>query len=602
MTDEQRTDVSDEVMPTAIIRPAGAAWRMFRTHPSRLWLLTVLCLLVTILFFYLAVRSQGTRITVHFAQGHGIKPGDLLRHRGIEVGEVVAVNLSDDLGGVAISLELDRAASRLAREGSRFWIERPRLSLARVSGLETLVGAKYLGVLPGPPDTPPRFTFDGAESPLTLLDPNVVEIEVRFRRGHGLAVGSPLKHRGIDVGEVTAVELRDDLAAVTVRVRLVETAQRLARAGSQFWVERPDVSLTGVRSLETLVGGHYLAVEPGPLDAPSLALFDGLEDPPSILEQSEGGLEIVLASARRLGVEAGAPISFRGLSVGHVISVALSPDATKVEARAYIRPGYKQLVRDNSKFWSTSGIDLNIGLSGVKLNADTLKTIAAGGVAFATPNAPGERVRAGHAFTLAKKADDDWLEYDPRLPVGAPLLPDDAVLPHPLRVTLRWRQTTLRIPRNRDRDAWALLLDNGELVAPSELLSASVKAIPDSTRIEFEGGEHPFGRDSVSYHGRLAFFPVGTSAAEPSKIWPLDKIRVADKPEDCLIVPGPQEPHLYLQAARITQVESSWQVDPSFTIKPESQGASVVAAADGCLLGLIVFKKGQARIALMTDR
>ena len=376
---------------------------MFQSQPSRLWLLTALCLLVTVVLIFFAVRSRGIHITVHFRQGHGIKPGDLLRHRGIEVGEVVAVNLSDDLGGVDVSLELERAASQLAQEGSRFWIERPRVSLARVSGLETLMGAKYLGVLPGPPNGPPRFTFDGEESPLTMFDSKVVEIEVRFRRGHGLVVSSPLKHRGIVVGEVTAVELKDDLAGVTVRVRLVKTAQRLARAGSQFWVERPDVSLTGVRSLETLVGGHYLAVEPGPLDAPSLILFDGLEDPPSILEQTEGGLEIVLASPRRLGVEAGAPISFRGLPVGHVISVALTPDATEVAARAYIKPGYKQLVRDNSKFWSTSGIDFNIGLTGVTLNADTLKTIAAGGVAFATPDETRKACQGGAGIRVGQK-------------------------------------------------------------------------------------------------------------------------------------------------------------------------------------------------------
>ena len=38
---------------------------------------------------------------------------------------------------------------RLACEGSRFWIVRPQVSLSRVAGLETVVGARYIGALPG---------------------------------------------------------------------------------------------------------------------------------------------------------------------------------------------------------------------------------------------------------------------------------------------------------------------------------------------------------------------------------------------------------------------------------------------------------------------
>ena len=596
MSDEQQSQASANTPPTAVVRPANTAIRLLQEPPSRLWALAALCLLFTILLVFLASRGRGTNITVHFQQGHGIKPGDLLRHRGIEVGEVVAVKLSGDLGGVDVSLELEPAATTLAREGSQFWIERPRFSLARVSGLETVMGAKYLGVLPGPQDAAPRFVFEGDETPLTMLDSNVVEIEIRFRRGYGLAVGGPLKHRGIVVGEVTAVDLKDDLSGVTVRVRLVETAQRLARAGSQFWVERPDVSLTGVRGLETLVGGHYLAVEPGPVDAPPLAVFDGFEDVPSISEQAAGGLEIVLGSPRRRGVEAGAPVSFRGLQVGHVIAVSLSPDATKVEARAYIKPGYKQLVRDNSKFWSTSGIDFNIGLTGVKLNADTLKTIAAGGVAFATPDEPGRLVKSGHAFTLSKAADSKWLAYSPRLAVGATLLPDGSALPHPLRVTLHWQEKRLGITRNREQDVLALLLDNGDLVAPRDLLSASKNALADSVRLEFEGGEHRIVPDTVENHGGLAFFPVGTGAADQSKIWPAHKIRLATGPEDGLIVSGTQDSHLPLPAERISTAEQSWQIDPSFTVNPKWHGASVVAIQDGSLLGLVLLEKGQARV------
>ena len=135
-----------EEFPAATISDRSPASQTLRSNASRLWILTAVCLIIAIVLFASANRRRGTEITVRFDQGHGIKAGDMLRHRGIEVGEVAVVKLDPDLGKINVQILLEPAAAGLAREGSRFWIERPRLSLARVSGLETVVGAKYLGV------------------------------------------------------------------------------------------------------------------------------------------------------------------------------------------------------------------------------------------------------------------------------------------------------------------------------------------------------------------------------------------------------------------------------------------------------------------------
>ena len=70
-----------------------------------------------------------------------------------------------------------------------------------------------------------------------------VHIEIHFPDGHGLRVEDTLRYRGIDVGTVEAVELKDDLAGVDVKVVLKPFAEPLARQGSQFWIVRPELSL-----------------------------------------------------------------------------------------------------------------------------------------------------------------------------------------------------------------------------------------------------------------------------------------------------------------------------------------------------------------------
>ena len=240
------------------------------------------------------------------------------------------------------------------------------------------MGAKYVGVLPGPPDGKPKFEFEGMETPPLLHDSESVEITVQFQNGYGLAAGDVVKHRGIVVGEVTSVEPDPKFQSIEVRVRLIGRATGFAHAGSQFWIERPRVSIAEVRGLETLVGGRYLAVLPGPPDTKPQHSFVGLESAPQG-ELPAGGLEILLQGSIKHGLEPGTPVLYRGQRVGRILSVGLAHDAASVDARAYIQPDYRNLIRDNTQFWSNSGLQLRLGLSGLELNTETLSSLAIGG-------------------------------------------------------------------------------------------------------------------------------------------------------------------------------------------------------------------------------
>ena len=56
------------------------------------------------------------------------------------------------------------------REGSRFWIERPDISIGQIRGLGTLVGGRFVGVVPGPPDAAPaRATAPAAAQYVKLF-------------------------------------------------------------------------------------------------------------------------------------------------------------------------------------------------------------------------------------------------------------------------------------------------------------------------------------------------------------------------------------------------------------------------------------------------
>jgi len=242
-------------------------------------------------------------------------------------------------------------------------------------------------------------------------------VEVHFAEGHGLEPDDPVRYRGIDVGQVREVVLSDKLDGVLVRIQLTNAAAALAREGSRFWIERADISFGQVRGLDTLVGGRFIGVVPGSADAPPCQVFYGLEGASAPLNNLADGLEVVLESTHRFGLQAGSAVSYRGVTVGHILSVELADDASTVKARAFVEPQYRKLIYENTRFWSNSGIGVRFGLSGIELDAETLSTIAAGGVSLATPEEPGSLAEAGHRFELYESPRDEWIQWQPRLPL-----------------------------------------------------------------------------------------------------------------------------------------------------------------------------------------
>src|SRR5437868_15497041 len=66
------------------------------------------------------------------------------------------------------------------------------------------------------------------------------EITIAFSDGGGLRVGqTPVRYRGVQVGEVTGVRLSKDVRKSLVRGRLIKAADGIERIVSRFWLERP---------------------------------------------------------------------------------------------------------------------------------------------------------------------------------------------------------------------------------------------------------------------------------------------------------------------------------------------------------------------------
>ncbi len=240
------------------------------------------------------------------------------------------------------------------------------------------------------------------------------KITVSFRDGSGLRTGqTPIKYRGVQIGEVEAVELTPDHQFVLVKARLQRSAASIAKQGAVFWIVRPEVGIGNITGLDTVITGPEIDVLPG--NGKPQSEFVGLENAPVALE--EKGLKVTIISNRLGSLRPGSPVYYRGVEVGTIQQSDLSSNAITVGIQVLIKQRYAKLVRNGSKFWNVSGLDVSLGLfRGVEVNMESLRSLASGGIAFATPEDPKDTpAKEGTTFTLYNKPEKEWLEWAPKI-------------------------------------------------------------------------------------------------------------------------------------------------------------------------------------------
>ncbi len=230
---------------------------------------------------------------------------------------------------------------------------------------------------------------------------------VGFETADGIAAGkTDVRCRSVKVGFVKTVKLSDDLQTVVVTLELEPDSESLLRNGTQFWVVRPRVSTTDISGLGTLLTGAYIELDPGPVGAGVCNDFKGLETPPAT-NRNIPGRRLVLTADEAGSLVAGSPIYYRGLEVGRIESRKLDADGRVVTYDAFIREEYSMLVKENTRFWNTSGIDISAGADGFKIRTPSLQAMVSGGATFGVPEGlpPGKDAADGMNFVLFSDED-----------------------------------------------------------------------------------------------------------------------------------------------------------------------------------------------------
>ena len=226
------------------------------------------------------------------------------------------------------------------------------------------------------------------------------EIRIIFPKNEGLIAGqSQVKFRNVPVGKVTKILITEDTKGVVVVVRMIKDAEPYMTERAKFWIVKPEVGLSGVSGLDTLISGTYIDVfseKGGTYKKEHI----GLTQP---YRNISGGEYFNLTSLNGDNVAVGTPVYYKNIKVGQVEYLYLGLENKSVDIIVFIDKKYVPYVHDDSRFWTQNMMNVDFSKGNLDINIAPLHTILQGSIAFSSSGENKDNpVSSKHIFPLYK--------------------------------------------------------------------------------------------------------------------------------------------------------------------------------------------------------
>jgi paraquat-inducible protein B len=339
-----------------VVAPLPRIEKARNWNVSLVWLVPIVAIAIAASLLVRSVFLIGPRVEIEFKSADGVEPGKTeVRYKEVVIGKVVSVSLRDDRKRVVVVVQLDRSAVKFAVDDTTFWVVRPRIGAAGVSGLGTLFSGAYIGTDAGVSEVT-RKEFVGLEAPPFVLrgEPGTVFV-LKVDDLGSLDVGSPVFHRRTPVGRVVGYTLDPDRDELSMKIFIEAPFQRLVTRDSRFWnasgidltLSSSGLSVNTQTLASILAGGIAFDAPPDTpraAPAPENTVFRLFTDRRVALAPPDGDpvrVRMVFDQSAR-GLAPGATVDLLGVDIGRVRSVALQYDGMRkrfpVEVVADIYP------------------------------------------------------------------------------------------------------------------------------------------------------------------------------------------------------------------------------------------------------------------------
>jgi len=299
---------------------------------SPVWIVPIVTILIGAWILFYHFSHQGPEVTLITTNAEGIEGGKTaIKSRSVDVGVVESAVLSDDLHHVEIKARLNTGMEKLLHGDSAFWVVKPQIGREGVTGLGTLLSGAYIELQPGNKGEQPESYQLLDAPPLAPPDAKGVRVVLSSNKAGQLNAGDPVLFRGYRVGSVETSNFDADKRAMRYQLFIAAPYDRLVTTNVRFWKDSGiavDMSASGMRvemgSLTTLFSGGVSFDIPEGRELGQVAknrdeyqLFDDQRSIQDSLYTEHTDYVMFFSDSIR-GLQAGAPVEFRGIRLGTV--------------------------------------------------------------------------------------------------------------------------------------------------------------------------------------------------------------------------------------------------------------------------------------------
>lgn len=201
---------------------------------SPFWLLPFIALCIGAILFFQIVEEQGKTIKITFTNGSGLVADKTpIRYQGLQIGVVKKVNFTDNMQKVEVIANIYPEATSVLRENTKFWVVQPSVSLAGISGLDSLVSGNYITLQPGDGNSEDEFIAQ-EKGPIAQVTPGDLLIHLISDDLGSISVGASVYFKKLPVGKIYDYRFNKD-NKVEIDVVIEKEYTRFVKKDSRFW-------------------------------------------------------------------------------------------------------------------------------------------------------------------------------------------------------------------------------------------------------------------------------------------------------------------------------------------------------------------------------
>lgn len=304
---------------------------------SFIWFVPVIAVCIATSLVYSVHFDKGPMITLILTSADGIEAGKTaIKARSVEIGKVKSISLASDLKSVIALVQMNEDTEYLLNEGTKFWIEKPRVDKKGVSGLSTILSGYYIELSPGSSKKlANKFTV--LDDPPANMNADGLVLSLVSKSNKKITVGDTVRFKGMDAGTVITADYDFNNHNLVYSVVINPPFNKIVTNQSRFWISS-GISVTmgaegfhiNTDSLESIISGGIS------FDTPNLGtgyyltrassgqtytLYDNYDDISNTYDSEKTVDFIVLLNKPPKGLVKGSPVYYSGVQVGVVKEV-----------------------------------------------------------------------------------------------------------------------------------------------------------------------------------------------------------------------------------------------------------------------------------------